>query len=379
MSDKKTVLLLDFLLEGASGEEREALSAAYQRAFSETEEYRALRQLLNDTLFTGPRGSELFSVGAGALEKGMTHTGEFDTVSASMRYVLENSRQLLAETNACIHTLRMDPRRLQLIDKRDASALRAFLTALVNELCYFVTALYGPGLLAGFRFDPGQGAADMLAAVNGGITNVLNRLADAPAPRAWRITRQQFGGANLVRFNGVCLHYDITQRQMEAELTRQTPFLYTPRENGDLLCAGVGLLTNLKPENGAAVLGAPLMHDYCVISLSDLMTPWETIEQRLVAAAQADFVICLCNPASHKRADYLQRACDILLAHRAGKTVCATVRNIGREGQETCITTLAQLRDAPCDMFTTVFVGNSQTRVVAGKMVTPRGYLQREG
>lgn len=129
---------------------------------------------------------------------------------------------------------------------------------------------------------------------------------------------------------------------------------------------------------GAAVLGAPLTHDFAVVSLSDLLTPWEKIETRLAAAAQADFVLCLYNPASKNRPDYLKRACDILLA--AGKspdTVCGTVRNIGRAGEEARILTLAELGDAPVDMFTTVFVGNSQTRVIGGKMVTPRGYLQR--
>ena len=129
---------------------------------------------------------------------------------------------------------------------------------------------------------------------------------------------------------------------------------------------------------GAAVLGAPLTHDFAVVSLSDLLTPWEKIEARLTAAARADFVLCLYNPASKSRPDYLRRACDILLA--AGKspdTVCGTVRNIGRAGEEARILTLGRLRDTQVDMFTTVFVGNSQTKVLGGKMVTPRGYLQR--
>ena len=129
---------------------------------------------------------------------------------------------------------------------------------------------------------------------------------------------------------------------------------------------------------GAAVLGAPLMHDYCVISLSDLLTPWEKIERRLTAAAQADFVIALYNPSSHKRPDYLQRACDILLETKDPKTVCGTVRNIGREGEEANVMTLAELRDTKVDMFTTVFIGNSQTMELDGRMITPRGYLQRE-
>ena len=128
---------------------------------------------------------------------------------------------------------------------------------------------------------------------------------------------------------------------------------------------------------GAAVLGAPLTHDFAVISLSDLLTPWEKIEKRLSAAAQADFVICLYSPSSRNRPDYLQRACDILLRDKDPETVCGTVRNIGREGEECKLLTLAQLRDTQVDMFTTVFIGNSQTKVLGGKMVTPRGYLQR--
>ena len=128
---------------------------------------------------------------------------------------------------------------------------------------------------------------------------------------------------------------------------------------------------------GAAVLGAPLTHDFAVVSLSDLMTPWETIENRLRPAARADFVLCLYNPSSRSRADYLQRACDILLEEKSPDTVCGYVRNIGRAGEEAHTCTLAQLRETQVDMFTTVFVGNRQTCLIGGKMVTPRGYLQR--
>jgi precorrin-3B C17-methyltransferase len=130
---------------------------------------------------------------------------------------------------------------------------------------------------------------------------------------------------------------------------------------------------------GAAVLGAPLMHDFAVISLSDLMTPWSLIERRLRAAAQADFVLCLYNPASHKRPDYLRRACQILLEEKSPETPCGYVQKIGREGESAQILTLAQLQDAQVDMFTTVYVGNSCTKVIGDKLVTPRGYLQREG
>ena len=125
---------------------------------------------------------------------------------------------------------------------------------------------------------------------------------------------------------------------------------------------------------GAAVLGAPLIHDFCLISLSDLLTPWEKIEKRLLLASEADFVICLYNPSSHKRHDYLKKACELMLQYKSADTWCGTVKNIGREGETSQILTLGQLKDTQVDMFTTVFIGNSQTRNIKGKMVTPRGY-----
>ncbi|MCI5902175.1 MAG: precorrin-3B C(17)-methyltransferase [Blautia sp.] len=125
---------------------------------------------------------------------------------------------------------------------------------------------------------------------------------------------------------------------------------------------------------GAAVLGAPLIHDFCLISLSDLLTPWEKIEARLLGAAQADFVVCLYNPSSKKRHDYLKRACELLMTYKSPDTVCGIVSQIAREGEESRVMTLRELSDTQVDMFTTVFIGNSQTRNIGGKMVTPRGY-----
>ena len=125
---------------------------------------------------------------------------------------------------------------------------------------------------------------------------------------------------------------------------------------------------------GAAVLGSPLIHDFCLISLSDLLTPWEKIETRLLKASEADFAICLYNPSSHKRKDYLMKACDLMMQYKSPDTVCGIVGQIAREGESCRIMSLKELRDTEVDMFTTVFVGNSQTRKIGDHMVTPRGY-----
>jgi precorrin-3B C17-methyltransferase len=124
----------------------------------------------------------------------------------------------------------------------------------------------------------------------------------------------------------------------------------------------------------AARLGAPLMHDFAVISLSDLLTPWETIEKRLEAAAAGDFVVVLYNPASHRRVDQIKRAREIMLAHKPGSTPVGIVRNTDREDEEAVITSLDNMLDCRIDMLSTVIVGNSATRKLGEYMVTPRGY-----
>lgn len=124
----------------------------------------------------------------------------------------------------------------------------------------------------------------------------------------------------------------------------------------------------------AALLGAPLTHDFAVISLSDLLTPWETIVRRLEAAAAADFVLVLYNPRSKGRKEHLQKAREIILRQRDASTPVGIVKDCGRTGERQIITSLALLVPEDVDMTTTVVVGNSQTKVIHGRMVTPRGY-----
>ncbi len=188
-----------------------------------------------------------------------------------------------------------------------------------------------------------------------------------------------------------------TEMKKEAERCRLALNLAAKGETVAVICSGdagvygmAGLIYELSAEYppveieiipgvtaalaGASVLGAPLTHDFAVVSLSDLLTPWELIEKRLFCAARADFCIAVYNPSSKKRGDYLQKACDVLLKAKPPDTVCGYVRNIGREGQHAEIMTLSELRSAQVDMFTTVFIGNSQTKLSGDKMVTPRGY-----
>jgi cobalt-precorrin 5A hydrolase/precorrin-3B C17-methyltransferase len=125
----------------------------------------------------------------------------------------------------------------------------------------------------------------------------------------------------------------------------------------------------------ASRVGAPLMHDFCAISLSDLLTPWEMIEKRLRAAAQADFVTALYNPRSQTRTQQIGAARDIFLQYRDPNTPVALVRSAYRQDEQITLTTLEKLLDTPIDMLTTVLIGNQSTRTHGDWMITPRGYL----
>jgi len=126
--------------------------------------------------------------------------------------------------------------------------------------------------------------------------------------------------------------------------------------------------------SAAAALGAPLMHDFAVISLSDLLTPWDLIEKRVRAAAEADFVIAIYNPKSTRRTQQIEKVREIVLQHRAPATPVGVVRSVTRADEAVVITTLDRFTTEKIDMFTTVIIGNSQTFREGPFMITPRGY-----
>lgn len=138
---------------------------------------------------------------------------------------------------------------------------------------------------------------------------------------------------------------------------------------------GVEIVPGVSAVHAAAsLLGAPLMTDFAVVSLSDLLTPWDTIRTRLEGAGAGDFVVALYNPRSRKRVRHLEEACEILAKHRPGDTPAGIVRNALREGQDAALTTLAEVPSCFVDMMSVVVVGNRATRRLAGRLVTPRGY-----
>ena len=131
-------------------------------------------------------------------------------------------------------------------------------------------------------------------------------------------------------------------------------------------------------QKAASLLGAPIGHDMCIISISDLMTPWEVIERRIKAAAEGDFVTAVYNPKSHGRYWQLYRLQELFLQHRSPESPVGYVRQAGREEQAVNVTTLGTFDPEDVDMFTVIIIGNSQSYIADGKMITPRGYYREE-
>ena len=157
----------------------------------------------------------------------------------------------------------------------------------------------------------------------------------------------------------------------DAQVYGMASLLLGMAEEGDEIEVVPGVTAAL---SAAAVLGSPLCGDFAVVSLSDQLTPWATIERRLRAAAAGGFPIALYNPCSRHRPDHLARACAILMETLPASTVCGYVQNIGRAGQKSRVLTLGELVHEPLDMFTTVLIGNAETQERFGRMLTPRGY-----
>ncbi|MCF8129750.1 MAG: precorrin-3B C(17)-methyltransferase, partial [Deltaproteobacteria bacterium] len=154
------------------------------------------------------------------------------------------------------------------------------------------------------------------------------------------------------------------------------------------LVADQGLLDRMEVEimpgisalsAAAALLGGPLMHDFAVVSLSDLMTSWDEIEARVDAAAKTDFVLVIYNPRSKKRDWQLSRVREVISEYRTNDTPVGIVRNAARKDESVRITTLSQIDESTVDMLSILLVGNSKTRIIGDKMVTPRGYLEKYG
>ena len=257
------------------------------------------------------------------------------------------------------------------IDEMTARAVRAIKEAdiivgytLYNELLkkefpdkeYYATPMRHETERCRYALEKAAQGAETVLVCSGdsgvyGMASLVFELAEQMYGRAGEVSRGRSDGKDSEKNNKTC--------------------------QGQEICPEIEVIPGITAAlSGGARLGSPLSNDFAVVSLSDLLTPWDVIEKRLRGAADGDFVIALYNPGSKKRRGHLKKACDIVMERRSAETPCGIVHNIGREGEHVDIMTLGELRDVQADMFMTVFIGNSKTRVIGGRLVTPRGYVE---
>ncbi len=200
-----------------------------------------------------------------------------------------------------------------------------------------------------------------------GMTSEMRRAEEA-------IDSALSGKRTVVVSGGDAGVYAMAGAVFEVAAARQIPLGKEPGQLRIKVVAGVPALVA-----AAALLGSPLTHDFCAISLSDRLTPWELIEKRLALAAQGDFVMAIYNPKSKGRDWQLGRAAEILLEHLDPQTPIGIVGRAGRAGQDVQLFTLAELSQAPVDMQTLIVIGNQQTFVYENHLITPRGYVNKYG
>lgn len=265
----------------------------------------------------------------------------------------------------------------------------------VAQTGYERSKLYDPEFTTGYRDGKGKGTMYVVGMGPGSLEQMTGQ-AKATLEKCQVIAGYTVY-VNLIREYFPEKEYLTTAMTREEERCRMALSCCMEGKDTAMICSGdagvygmAGLILELAEQYpgvkvkvvagvtaasaGAALLGAPLMHDFAVISLSDRLTSIETIWKRVEAAAAADFVMCFYNPASKGRPDYLHRACERILKYRPETTVCGVAVNIGREGEHMEVMSLKELSERGADMFTTVYIGNSATKNMDGFMVTPRGY-----
>jgi len=202
------------------------------------------------------------------------------------------------------------------------------------------------------------------------------------------LIKEYFPGKMMIR-SGMTEEVERCRQVLEKALEGNTVALVSSGDSGIYGMAGIMLeVVNSSGQEvpvevipgitaasaAASILGAPIIHDFSVISLSDLLTPWKLIEKRIEYASMGDFIICIYNPKSKSRSEHIGIARDIMLRYKKGETPVGIVRNAGREGESHVVTDLEHMLEHDIDMFTVVLVGNSMTYVEKGRMITPRGY-----
>lgn len=263
MNKKNVVLLIDSMFSGCNSKQKEKLAVLYKEAYSSTDEFIKLSKILNEYDFYGSLGQDLFNSGKEAITEGLTQAGNFTKNLSIIEYVLSNTSKYKLETDNYLNTFSCYSKDLYLIKKDDASYLKVFLMDLMNLFCYSISILYGVQYLKDVKIDINANAIDMLRNFTSEISGVISEISETQKPFAWRVVRKTFSGANLVRYNGFCVekinNSDFINDKRNVKLS---PYLYIPKNDDNVLCYGIGNVSNINERNGISVVGTTIISKF---------------------------------------------------------------------------------------------------------------------
>lgn len=256
----KAVLLIDSLFSGCNDEEKNKLLDLYKEAYSSTKEYKELEHLINECEFSGSVGKSLFDDGNRAIKSGLCETGNFSHNLTLMQYVINNTNKELKNTEEYVSNTRYDSNDLFVVRKQDSQNIRNFYFELINYLCYSFTVFFGSKSIKDLKIDVNQNCLDTIKAFSNEFANTINYSTNFCKPHIWKIKRESFKGINLVHYKGfVCEECELSLREIKDNCIEPKPYFYIPKEKCDIICYGIGNITNLELSNSMSILNSSIL------------------------------------------------------------------------------------------------------------------------
>lgn len=328
MVSSKTLKLLDALLAGSRGNESEQLKALYKDAYCGTESFKELKTLLERSEFYGSAGRELLSGSEQVIQAGFTDAGTFGDRLTVMEFLVEKVRKERDATTAYIKSANISGMAMNVVDKRLADAATDYYNRLFNYICCFYASLYGTSILENLKIKTGIRSADLIHNVNDGLSMLIADAARQKKPFVWRIVRKTFGGLNAIRYSGFLLeHCSVSLDVLEKNCRRINPTLYIPNENSEVVCYGIGFLTNLTVDTGATVYGAQVISEPALNCMDELGVDLTNLNIPLLLQKIAGNGVCILRPET--LVELLNRYAMIQTAKKNQETGCIFC---GRQG-----------------------------------------------
>jgi len=297
MVSMQTLKLLDALIPLGSEGQKDRLLALYREAFCGTESFQNLKELLEDCEFHGAAGRELLAKGEDVLRSGFTDAGNFGDRITVMDYVVQQMVQELEASEKYLHSASVSGTALNVLDKRLAETATQYYEQLFHYTCCLYVTLYGESALQNVNIRTGIRSADLVRNVTDELCLLLEDVRRLPKPRAWRIVRTRFTGANLVHYRGFALEYgSVTPAYLDSNCQKLGPCLFRDKNDPDVLCCGIGHLTSLTPQDGGRLYGARVISKPALNCLKDLQLDYDSLDIPALLGAIAGTGVCVLKP-----------------------------------------------------------------------------------